>query len=62
MKKYDPNNFVIDHVFGALDKLYKKRAKKEKEKEEAEKLENITNEKISDEPNGNEYYTIEINV
>lgn len=30
MKQYDPNNFVIDHVFSALDKMYKKKEKKEK--------------------------------
>lgn len=29
LKKYDPNNFVIDYVFARIDKAYKKLAKKQ---------------------------------
>ena len=39
-KKYDPNNFVIDHVFARIDKAYKKLAKKQK-KEAEDIIENI---------------------
>lgn len=31
MKKYDPNNFIIDYVFGSIDKEIKKKQKKYKE-------------------------------
>ena len=39
-KKYDPNNFVIDHVFARIDKAYKKLAKKQ-EKEAQEIIDGI---------------------
>lgn len=39
-KKYDPNNFVIDHVFTRIDKAYKKMEKKQ-EKEAKEIIEGI---------------------
>lgn len=72
-KKYDPNNFVIDHVFARIDKAYKKMAKK-KEKEAKDIIEGIfaeePNIKEQTEPinnpeketNDNKYYTIKINV
>ena len=74
MKKYDPNNFVIDHVFARIDKAYKKLAKKQ-EKEAEEIIDGIfaeetPNTKEQPELNNNSdsyfdengYYTININV
>ena len=73
-KKYDPNNFVIDHVFARIDKAYKKLAKKQ-EKEAKEIIDGIfaeetSNTKEQQELNNNSdsyfdengYYTIIINV
>lgn len=61
MKKFDPNNFVIDDVFKYLDKKYKKKTKKSKVDKKTEDFPNPV-EEISQETIDNECYTITINV
>ena len=56
MKKYDPNNFVIDHVFDRLKKKFKKKEKKKKKDKPFE----VPSETTGSEPinHDNECYTI----
>lgn len=64
MKKIDPNNFIIDDVFKALDKLYKRKSKKKKkskpEDEISQDLMEINSNRESNKSVDDDCYVIEI--
>lgn len=61
MKKFDPNNFIIDKVFKSIDKTYKLKNKK-KLKKNKEKTKKVVEETTVDKSVDDGVYTIEINM
>ena len=60
MKKYDPNDFVIDKVFKKLDKIYSKKQKKKSDIDDEIMISDTCEQSQVTEENN--YYRIEITV